>query len=335
MINKQFQKHKDVVDWLKGRFIKLKDPLARRHLYVFFICLLISIFVWLSIKLSDEYQATMKHTIEYINVPADKILTNKPPQFLNLKVEGLGMQLLRFRIGDRDKPIKIDLSRAQFHEKYGVFTVDVPTTHYLAQIASQSRYYNNLIDIKPDTLHLEFEMTTRKKVPVINRVSYKLDKQVWLRRPVDVEPDSVMVSGIVSSVDRVNGVYTKKVDLGVLKDAYKGSVALERFVSKNLTIKQDSVRIGIPCERYTESQMVIPIEIPSSMGHIRTFPEEVTVTYWVSLKDYKRIDPDLFHATATLNQESDQFLEVVVDRKPGFIQEVDINPSRVEFIYLK
>lgn len=321
---------------LKKSVKNLKDPEARNHLYVFFVCLLISVFIWLSIKLSKDYQATVYHPVKYVGIPDDKLLANKPPAEISLKVKGKGTELLRMQLKQPEEAIRIDLSEAQMIENDGVYYAELPTVWFLSQVAHQSKYYNNLVDIQPDTLFLEFEDLKFRKLPVKHRLNFKLDQQVWLNDSIVIEPDSVIIAGKISAVDKINAVFTEKKNLGLLNQPVSIKVGLQRFKQKTLKLEQDSVLVTIPCERYTEAKIKLPVFVNSpDTLHIRTFPQNVEVTYWVSLNDFQRINKGMFRVQANFSTNNNRFLDLEFERKPAFIQVKSVEPNKVEYILLK
>lgn len=203
---------------LKRSLLKLKDPEARNRLYVFLICLLISFFIWLSIKLSKEYHTTVEHPVSYVNIPQDKVLVGDPPRTVSLKVLGQGMELMKVKLGKPSTSLQIDISEAEILPESGSnrYYAELPTVWFISQAGRQTNYYNNLIDIKPDTVVLHFEDLKYKKVPVMHRLRYTLAQQFWLRDPVQYKPDSVVVSGVESQIDTITSIPTKALKLGKL-----------------------------------------------------------------------------------------------------------------------
>jgi len=333
---KQVIKNRWGFELLRKSLKNLKDPEARNNLYVFLICLLISLFIWLSIKLSKEYHATVEHQVNYVNIPGDKVLVNQPPGKIKLKVLGHGMQLLKVKFGGPSDVLQIDVSEAEILAEGEKFKAELPTVWFISQVARQTNYYDNLIDIKPDTLLLRFENLKYKKVPVEHRFDYKLDKQVWLRKPVRYSPDSVIVSGRESQVDSVEKVFTKRLKLGKLSSPVTRRVQLAPPEGDKLSLDHDSTTVEIPCERYTEEQVNLMVEpITPDTLRIRTFPREVSVTYWISLDDYQRLNEDMFQAVVSASKEESRFLPVKIRRVPDYVKIVEINPAEVEYIFLK
>lgn len=105
---------------------------------------------------------------------------------------------------------------------------------------------------------------------------------------------------------------------------------------EHLEVSHDSVTVTIPAERYTESQIKLPLKVASSDTlRIRTFPQEVTVTYWVAFDDYQRIDKEMFQAVVTYSSDKSRYLPVELHRVPEFVEIVQVKPEEVEYIFLK
>lgn len=331
------KKHIAGKEWLGWALKTFKDLRFRKQLYVFFICLLISVFIWLSIKLSKEYNTSVKHPVEYTSYPQDKILTNNPPGKIYLKVKGRGTELIEARFREPNQPLQINLSNVDMRQvSKHQFHSQVPAVWFLSQIARQSKYYDKLIDIDPDTLEFRFEDLKYRQVPVKPNLIYKLEDQVWLRKPTSVEPDSVVISGTVSAVDTVKAVYTKKINLGKISQEVTKPVKLKDFSTKFLSMEKDSVVVKVSAEKYTESQVIVPIlaETPPDVD-LKTFPDKVTITFRVSLEDYDRVNSSMFRAVVSYSPENGQFLPVEVDRAPGFVRIAEISPEEVEYILLQ
>ena len=323
--------------WLSWLIKPFQDLRFRYQLYVFFICILISAFIWLSIKLSKEYTTAVKHPVEYVNLPQDKVLTNELPDQVYLKVKGRGTELLKAQLSDPNEPLKINLADVQF-EKQGEYTysAQVPAVWFISQVARQSKYYDKLVDINPDTLIFRFEELKYRKVPVNVQLDYQLDHQVWLREPLQIFPDSVVISGIERAVDTVNAVPTEKIDLGTVRKKIQRAIELKEFPTRFLKLEEDSVTIKLLAEKYTEAQVTIPIhtDTPQSVK-LKTFPETVTITYRVSLEKYERVDGSNFQANVRYRPGSGQFLTVEIVRKPEYVRITELEPKEVEYILLQ
>jgi len=76
----------------------------------FFGFLTASVFFWLLINLSKEYDTTVVYDVEYTQLPQQKTLIQAPINKLSLKLKSSGYNLLVASISH--KPIKLDLTKA-------------------------------------------------------------------------------------------------------------------------------------------------------------------------------------------------------------------------------
>jgi len=83
---------------------------------------------------------------------------------------------------------------------------------FLNQIGRQSGYYDNLVDVSPDTLVFVYDKMSFKKVPLVFvydkmsfkkvpvklNIEYSMQKQYWVDGDVRYYPDSITIHGILS-----------------------------------------------------------------------------------------------------------------------------------------
>ena len=109
---------------------------------------------------------------------------------------------------------------------------------------------------------------------------------------------------------------------------------------KNVRYNTQEVKITIPVEKYTEAIINIPVKaMAGNPGiKIKTFPEEITVTYLVALKDFNKIDQNMFKVSANpgpLMHNSPRILKVKLIQYPPFVKITKIEPEMVEYVILK
>ena len=71
---------------------------------------------------------------------------------------------------------------------------------------------------------------------------------------------------------------------------------------------------------------------------LRTFPDKLSLTYIVALKDYKKVEPAMFVAAVNYNTTVDRKttkLKVQITQKPKFTKITKLKPEKVEFIILQ
>ncbi|MEA3504239.1 MAG: hypothetical protein U9R32_03480 [Bacteroidota bacterium] len=333
----EIKKMKGVIDrfsWLVDVF---KNPKSRNKLYVFLICFFISFFTWVSIKLSEEYNISIKYPVVYKNLPIDEILINQPPKSLFLSVKGRGAELLSAYFDGNNMPVVIDMSHIPIIKEGDVHVTRISSVRFLKQVARQSEYYDNLIDIKPDTLVFVFDSLAHKKVPVKLNLDFSVKKQYWLDGKVKFYPDSIMLNGIYSRINCFDQLETEKISIENLTSATTLKVAFKNIESKFVMPDIDSVKVYIPIEKYTEATMLIPISRVYGNKTIKTFPRKVELTYKVSLKNYKKVKENMFDVAINIDQKQTlgHKLSVVINEAPDFVEVTRISPEEVEYIFLR
>jgi len=143
---------------LIGNARKRRSKRYRNQLYIFLMCLLVSILLWALVKLSREYYYTIDYRLNFTHIPvsyrlvkaSDTILT------LNLKVQGYDFFTDRvFRSSSHQ--YDLDLSTVQPAPHGPAFQGYLLTAPIGYEITSRSRFQNYLISVTPDTIYLYFE----------------------------------------------------------------------------------------------------------------------------------------------------------------------------------
>jgi len=293
------------------------------------------VFIWFLNALGRNYTDRIEYPLVYIDMPADRIFVDEPPEYLDLRVNAHGYALLRYKVLKKPVPISFKVS---------AFTMDRPgqdnsrayiLTRYLKdQVSAQLPGELQLLEIKPDTLHFQFGRKVTKMLPVKPDLVFKLDKQVTTREGIQLKPDSVEVTGPDAILDTMSSVLTEKIDLGMLSRNYGDKVRLSKM--EGLEYSSSRVNCSIELEKYTEVQLSIPIEVinlPDSLS-LQTFPDKVRFTCNVGLSKYDRVNDKLLRAVVDYSSLDDQQKElgITIQNIPVFLLSYDYYPKTVEFL---
>ncbi len=319
---------------------KLKGIKFKSNVSIFLICLGISILIWFLIKLSKVYPSTVDYPIIYTNIPKDKLMV-KGDTILSFGLRAKGFNLLSIKDFSRHYPISVDLSNLKL-KKYGtIYKSYLLTSHVYNSIDRQIDFTDKLISISPDTLSFIFEDIIHKKIPIKSKLSISFKKQYKLYDSIKFVPDSIIISGPLSAIDTINYIETERKELNLLDKNKSLSLSLIKYRGKSkVTYSSDKVNVFIPVEKYTEANIELPIIVLNDNKEItiKTFPDIVNVTYLVALKDFTRIDSNMFLATVDYTKAAElntQKLKINISHYPPFVEITKINPEKVEFIILK
>lgn len=312
----------------------------RNRLSVFFICMAISFFMWGLIKLSRVYEAPIKFKVQFVNIPDDKVLIHAEDTVVTLVMRARGLELYSKMFRSASNIIKVDLSNMRMRKYDNEFHGYVRTSRILKDLAEQLPQENSLIGVEPDTLKMIFQNEYRKKVPIKADLSISFAALYQLYDSVKLRPDSITVFGVKSVLDTIYSVNAENQVLKNLKESRLLTLRLIKpAVKPSVTFSADSITAEISVERFTESDIEVPIS-NSHNGRIlfRTFPDKVKLTCRVAMKEYKRLDPSLFVVTIDHREavaSGSNFAEVNVTRVPSFAKVIRIQPERVEYLILK
>ncbi|MCF8302095.1 MAG: YbbR-like domain-containing protein [Bacteroidales bacterium] len=326
-------------------FTRVRISLARRlrvQLSVFLVCLFIAVGIWLIIKLSKEYTEPLKFPIAYSNIPENRILTGSIDSTLRIKLRATGFQLLSYMWFENGDTVRVDLSQLNLLEK------DEHFEGYFTKFKLNEMVSNNLqippkqiASIKPDTLLFKLHKTQTRIVPVRLDLDLSFANQYFLYDSLEPNPKTVTITGIGEDVEKVEHIFTQKKKIKNIRHDRTVQVDLKiPEAKKRLKLNPEKVTVDINVETYTESTIRVPIlHINEDTNfRIKTFPQEVEVTFLVALKDYRDIESSMFSLGVDAQMgymTNTKQLKVKVIDKPGNVRITNIKPGKVEYIILQ
>lgn len=313
----------------------------RMNVSVFSICLLIAIFLWVVIKMSDTYSATISCDLEHTTTGKNWIITQYSHQQVHIDVDAKGFSLinrlwLRSRPALTIDPEKINLIPAPLNPDYNYYMLTRELTDKLEQ---DVHFPGQMTGIFPDTLFFLLDQKESKKVAVETVTQIHFAPQYHYYEDILVHPDSVTIYGAKNQLDTMERVRTKPFTRSGLKQNLNIMLALN--LPKGIKSNRDSVQLRMQVEEFTEKSVTVPVDTRSFQkeGYIlRTFPQEVTITCWVALKDYERVSSAQFAAAVkkeSLNMETDDNVRVIVSRFPTYVKHIRVSPREVEYVIKK
>jgi hypothetical protein len=269
-------------------------------------------------------------------VPERFALMNKPDSIITFSVSSGGFELIVLKYLAARKPIVIDLDSLTIDNQNGRFSAVYSTEQISDDISEMFSFSENLISFSPKQIYFRFEALSEKKVKVISRLNIEFEKQHMQSDSLVITPDKVTVIGTRKAIDQVNFVEAFTNSKIRLDKPMKITADL-RSESKMVKIHPSKVEIFIPVEKYTESTLQIPIYAEAGNNKIRMFPEFATITYLVAMKNYNRVNKEMFRIVAVTdnNFESQNRLSIIVKNQPSFVKIIKIEPPDVEFLILK
>jgi YbbR domain-containing protein len=163
---------------------------------------------------------------------------------------------------------------------------------------------------------------------------FEVDQQFTTKEGINLDPDSVLVTGPDLVLDTMQFASTVKSNLGMLTKNYSDKVRLMKL--KGLEYSISKVNCFIELEKYTEVQLSIPVEVlnlPDTLS-LQTFPSRIRLTCKVGLSKYDRMDRNLFRAVVDYSTIDDNTreLDVRIQNIPVYLLSYEYYPRSVEFL---
>ncbi|WP_248723404.1 YbbR-like domain-containing protein [Seonamhaeicola sp. ML3] len=309
---------------------KISASIKNKTVNVFLLFLLFSFIILIFSKLSKNYTNTITFEIEKVNIPEEEVILNDS-FYLDIDLKTHGFRWFQYYI---DKPkIKIDFSK------------DVTKTGGVYLWNKSIAYLNNtqfdkqvqLLNLTPDTLSFRYDVNQVKKVPIRLNANIKYSAGYNSSTPVVIEPDSIVIIGPHVMVKEINAIDTEEVLIEELRNDLNQNIKLSLPKNKgDLKFSDTEVNLKATVEKFTEGTLKIPvrvINVPEDIN-IKYFPREVSVSYYVSLKNFKSVKENDFKLICDYSKviENQAFLIPELVKFPKTVKNERINQQRIEFI---
>ena len=297
---------------------------------IFFI--LVAATLWLIIKLSDTYTVTVPFAINYVDIPASMLIEDSD-QEVNATVTTSGFKLLNYYFKNKkNRKVDISLKDAKY-KKIDDKVYSYSSRYIIDAIADFLASSANDILLTDDVQYFNMSRLASKKVKIVPETNFQFEKQYNYYGEPTAVPDSITIYGSVDDVNKTKEIRTKVI---TLKNVNQNVVTTAEIdLDEALTAEIEEVEVSVNVEKYTESEVVVPIEIPENLN-MHLYPNKTNVRYIVAMKDYAIINNMSFKAIA---DTTDMFLSDVLPVRlvlfPNNTQIIDIDPKEVEYIIVK
>ena len=248
---------------------------SKEKIIAFTLAFLLALGFWFLVNLSRTFNITVNVPIEAGTVPENKALIEPLPDFASVSVSGEGWSLINFY--NKPPVINIDIQDSQVN----LFDQARERMNALPEV--------EVLKVQPNVLSitLEDEITIPKKVN--SRLSLSFKKQFGLLDSLKMYPDSVLISGAASIVERIETIQTKQISLSNVNEDIRMTVQLEKPESL-IELNRETVQVTGNVAEFTEGEIRVRVQItdtPSNMN-VNFSPSIVTIKYDVPIQEYTK-----------------------------------------------
>ena len=327
--------YRRVIAYLKTEIKAIRNGKA----FVFMVCLALASFMWFLNALDKRYTDHITIPIKYINLPANKDLTGRLPEKLDLTVDALGYSLLRLKFTSALSPLLLDVNELSNNllENNYISKYSFSTNGHKEEFAKQISNEIGIISIRPDSITFKVSRVIEKLVKIHPIIEVSFAREFTLQKPPTSTPSSILVKGPVDILDTLSEIYTTPLEVKNLSQSLTKDAIL--ILPPEIKSELDKVSIAITVEQYTEAKFEIPVTIlnqPNNMI-IKTFPSKVKVSCRIGISQYNKLSKGSFKAFTDFSHRSliISKLPVNLDNIPENVLSVDYSPKEVDYIIEK
>ncbi len=297
----------------------------------FFLFLILAFIFWLLIFFQRNAEGNFQIPLRYTNIPEEEVFVDQMPQHIDLRIRDLGSGLFNYYFFKKKDSLEINVGDSQKNNE-----VKLQGNQLTQLIRTKLSVNTQLIGYAPATITLETAKLQSKTVPVVFDGEMRTSGGYLVIDSVLIIPSEVKIYGTGEQLRNISEIPTKYSVFENLKATSQLKTKLKSI--EGIKIIPNEVDIYIPILEFTERQFEIPISVSNQPADIdiKFFPSKVTVTFAVTLDDYKKIVPEDFEIKINYNdlknKEGDQ-VELKLSESPTSIKNFHITPRVVEFLF--
>ena len=310
--------------------VRKKPKFKRSSIKTFSFFLIFSAVVWILVQFSKTYTQLIEIPINYINAPLDKSISDERPDHVDLQLQDNGFNIYYYKIFN--PKLEVDLSKAKETEDELVYTLQ----NHLSDIEQQLKIDFEKSLIVQEEIVVPFQYKKEKTIKVLPRIEVNYAVGYSAEDKVQLQPDSVKVSGPESIIDSINTVYTKSLTLDRVNSDLEGSVAIDTTGLGVLSFYDNSVGYYQNVEKFTEGSVEISLEVINVPDNLNVvyFPKTVIIYYQVNLQQFDSVSAADFRVVCNYREvkKGDDYMIAQILEKPDFVNNVRLNERRIQFV---
>ena len=311
---------------------KIKDLLhftKNKEWKVFLICFIISSFLWFFQSLGRTYNKSIIITVEYTNLPKDKVFTTPLPNKFDVLVKGIGWDLLSYYLQINKPVFEIDLSQIGSQKQYSAATAK-------KLIVDQVPGLTDILSIQPEVIDLNLENAVEKKVPIEFKGNITYANGYGQSGGIILTPNEVVIRGPKSRLSTINSIQTDSLVLNNLTSPIDQIVKLDLSGYNFLHFDTNQVLAQAQIEELTEKQIQLPIKVYGYKGKkkVNLVPQVATITFQITLSDFSKVDKSDLTAYINFpsgNEDAEETLEIKVESNSKLAKNIKVSPQYIDY----
>lgn len=278
-----------------------------------------SLLIWGSVTLSEQFFSSMDFNIKVVNQPSGYTCGVLKPEKISLKLKAKGWQLLTINLA----------SKKEFFVSANNDSGSI-TTNPLDEIDENNWISSGITvsEIYPKLISFNVEKIKFKRLKILAETNITYSDGFGLATPVRVFPDSVLVAGPSSILDKISTIKTKTVEFSELDNKVKVVTEIEEPAGFQLEINKAELTFDIQriVEKSFDEIKVVVNDIPEDRSVV-LIPNTINCSLRGGINILGKVNPN--EITASIN-----YSDIVYDTV-GSVQPNIIFPDNTRLVFIK
>lgn len=291
----------------------------KNKINIILFSVLFSILIWGSVTLSEQFYSTMDFNIKVINQPLGFACGVTNPDKISVKLKAKGWQLLTLLLGSQTEYL------VSADKDSGIISVDpfneIDENNWLSAGLS-------ITEMSPRQISFNVEKLIFKRLKIEAETDISFSDEYGLATPIRIYPDSVLVAGPSSILDKVSTIKTKLVKLSSLDS--KINVIAEIEVPKGFQLENNKAELTFNIQRIVEKtfeNIKVNIDGIPDDRDVVLIPNTINCSLRGGINILGKINPNEINATI-------DYREIVYDSL-GSVQPKIIIPENTQLVFIK
>ncbi len=299
--------------------VKVDGKKQKGNLPIIVSATLLSIVLWVSISLSEQYYITINIPLKIINLPDGYSVGPNVPETISIRIKSRGWNILElqqianpvFYASASNEPGKSKINLKSSLAENGWLSQDV-----------------QVLEISPETIQLNMDRTESKYVKIQSEAVIFFKEGYGLARPPVLAPDSVKIFATGKSLDKIDFVKTASAQFDNIEEPFSTKLQLAKIsgVEYNVSSVECYFDVQKVVDHDFENIPVNVINVPPDRKVVLS-PGQITIGVKGGINVLAKLSADNFKAVI-------DFKDILNDTL-GVLAPSIILPSYVEKNYIK
>ncbi|HRN25266.1 MAG: hypothetical protein IT276_02605 [Ignavibacteriaceae bacterium] len=283
------------------------------------LSVLFSILIWGSVTLSNQFFSTKEFVVKVVNQPTGYTCGIINPEKISVKLKAKGWQLLILGLGSQSEFL------VSADNDSGIIKVD-PFNEI-----NENTWLNSgltITEISPRQITFNVEKIVFKKLKIEAATDLTFSEEFGLATPIRIYPDSVMVAGPLSVLQKTSAIKTKPVMLSSLESKIK--IITELDEPTGFQLEQHKAELTFDVQRIVEKtfeNIKVNIEGLPKDREVVLIPNNINCSLRGGINILGKIEPE--EITASVD-----YREIVYDTLGSVKPKIEL-PKNTQLVFIK